>query len=571
MNDIHFLRPYFLTLCFPVVLFALFLLRTRRSTSIWRKICSPDLIPYILTQRVKRHITPWIIGGLTLCLLIGALAGPAWQLISVPLIKSQSGLVIALDLSTAMNAEDIKPSRLQRAIYKINDLLNQRNEGQTALLVFSDEPYIVTPLTDDTATIKSLLPALETSIMPSTGHEVNKAIIKASELLSQAGISDGSILLVTSALTYQDMENSIESANQKGIKISVLGVGGEEAVPIPKKGGGFVKDAKGALIITTLAKEHLNRLATSTHGLYKTMSIDDSDINELAHMFTTDPFSKQHEKSEFTQTKWHDQGYYLVLLALPFAALMLRRGILVMLLFFIPYSVQAYSWDGLWKTSDQQAEGFFHQGEYQQAKELFQNSDWQAASHYKLNNYETAAQLFENNQTAEGLYNYGTTKAKIGDFESALAAYNKVLDKEPGHEDALYNKQLIEEFQKQQQQQQDNNQKNQDKDKQQKQDNKQDQNKDQNQDKQEQDQEKQQQQEEDRKDQKQDQKSGEDQQGDKKEEDPSQDPSQDDQKSGDAEKSSEEKQKEVENQYRDNMDKELEKEERKGSEQKNYP
>lgn len=591
MNEIHLLRPYSLFLFLPFIIFAFLLARRSSSTSIWQKICSPDLMPYVLTQHAKRNTTSWVLAAITLFLLISALAGPAWQFISVPLIKSQSGLVIVLDLSTSMNANDIKPSRLQRAIYKVNDLLNQRREGQTALLVFSDETFVVTPLTDDIATIKSLLPALDTSIMPSSGQEVNKAIIKASELLTQAGISDGSILLITSTLSQQDMKKTIDSAIQKRVKISVLGVGGEEATPIRKVDGSFVKDSKGALLITTLAKERLTQLATATHGIYQTISVDDSDINELAQNFIDSSLSTAKEKTELTQQKWHDQGYYLVLLALPFAAFLFRRGLLVMILFLIPHGLQAYTWNHLWKTSDQQAEELFHQEKYQEAKELFQNREWQAATNYKLGDYETASELLQDPQTAEGFFNYGTARAKLGDFEGALAAYDKALEMQPSHEDALYNKQLIEDYQKQQQkEQQDNKNKNDNKnDKKDDQDNKNEQEKNQknsDQNKQKNDQQKNAQQKKDQNqdenhqqdpDQKNDQQqeekqddddlkndSKEDQSDDQKSDNSSQDPSNE----AESEKPSDERQKEFNQDYRNRLDKELEKQEKKSPQQK---
>lgn len=485
MNEFHFLRPYFFLLLIPLLLLLVLFLRRKRDSEIWNKICSKDLIPYIVVRKGKRNYFFYSLMLATILLLVTALAGPTWQQVSQPLIKSKSGLVIALDLSVSMDAQDIKPSRLQRAIFKLNDLLSLRQEGQTALIVFSEEPFVVTPLTDDVATIKALLPALETKIMPSEGHQVPKAITKASELLSQAGISNGSILLVTSELSNQELEQSITLAKQNGTKISVLGVGNEEGTPIPKQDGGFVTDTKGALIISALAKGNLNRLAHDTQGSYVTLSIDDSDIRELSRV---NLFGQTNltEQSELQHSKWHDQGYLLVLLALPFAALYFRRGVFVVVLFLMPHGAHAQSWSELWKTPDQQAEELFHKQEYQQARDKFQNSDWQAASNYKLGDFKTAGDIYQQNQTPDGYYNYGTAKAKQGDFEEALTAYNKALELQPKHEDALYNKKLIEEFQKQQQQQNSNNQdknKDDDKDNQnQQQDNKQDSGDDQKQD-----------------------------------------------------------------------------------------
>lgn len=458
MSDIHFLRPNFFILILPFAILFFLLFRSLRSINLWQKICSPDLIPFILTEKPQNRMGRLIPLLLTLSLLIGALAGPAWRLISVPLIQTQTGLVIALDLSVAMNADDVKPSRLQRSIYKINDILKQRHEGETALIVFSGEPFVVTPLTDDIATITSLLPVLEPDIMPSNGQEVNKAIRKASELLTQAGISNGTILLVTAELSSKDMEKALDIAKSQGVKISVLGVGGENALPIPVEGGGFVKNQKGDLVVTKLAKENLSHLASSTGGLYKTMTVDDSDIETLSSFFSGNPLGKDLGETEIKQNQWQDEGYLLVLIALPFAAALFRRGILLtLLIFFIPYHLNASIWDNLWKTPDQKGEELFQKNDYQQAKEMFQNRDWQAAASYKLGEYETSAELFKESSSADGLYNYGTAQAKLGDFKEALSAYEKVLALDPDHEDAKYNKQLIEDLQKQEEQNNDQN------------------------------------------------------------------------------------------------------------------
>ena len=554
MNDFHFLRPNLLFLFIPFFILVFFLLSSKRSSNIWNKVCAKDLLPYVLEKKAKLHSIPYILIFSIGSLLITAAAGPAWQMISLPLIKTQSGLVIALDLSASMNAEDIKPSRLQKAIYKINDILSLRQEGQTALIAFSGEPFVVTPLTDDVATIKALLPVLETKIMPASGHQVHKAIAKATELLSQANISNGSILLVTSELSKQDRDKAIEIATQHAVMISVLGVGTEEGTPIPKQDGGFIKDEKGALVISMLSKENLSLLAKSTRGSYATISLDDSDANYLTKGFSLDTHPQ--EQIELKQNKWRDQGYLLVLLALPFASLFFRRGMLAILLFLMPHALQA-AWNDLWKTPDQQAEQLFHKEEYQQAKELFQHPDWQAAVNFKLEDYETAADLYQRNQSAEGYYNYGTAKARQGDFETALEAYGKTLEIQPDHEDALYNKKIIEELMQQEKQ------KNQDQKNQQDQQDQQDQQE--KQDRQDRQDKKDQQ---DQQDQKEDREQSKESDQEKNE-DPNQNPDNKQKSEQDPSDHREEKQaEELKDQFRDKVEKEIQEDQMKKEEKK---
>lgn len=456
MSDFHFLRPHLLFLLLPFLVLVFLFIRTKGRSNIWSSICDKNLLPFVLAGKGKRFYMPYILVLSLGTLLITALAGPAWQQIPQPLNKSQGGLVIALDLSAAMDAQDIKPSRLQRAIYKLNDLLSLHQEGQTALIVFSGEPFVVTPLTDDVATIKALLPVLETKIMPVAGHQVDKAVSKGIELLAQGGISRGSILLLTADISKAEMEKAIEIAAKEKIKVSVLGIGTAEGSPIQKEEGGFIKDDKGSVVMSMLSKENLMQLTKETEGTYATLALDDTDIHQLiSGLSQFDPKESQKEV-ELTQNKWHDQGYLLILIALPFVSLLFRRGLcLILPLLFMPPAVHAFTWNDLWKTPDQQAEELFLNEKYPQAKELFRQSDWQGAVNYRLGEYEAAAQFFANDPSAEGYYNYGTAKAKQGEFETALEAYNKALEIQPGHADALYNKKLIEELMQQQQKQED--------------------------------------------------------------------------------------------------------------------
>lgn len=459
MNDFHFLRPQFLYLLLPFFILLFFFIRAKRLSTIWNQVCALDLLPYVLAKKAKKHVIPYCLASIMGLFLIGALAGPSWQMVSQPLIKTQSGLVIALDLSPAMNAADIKPSRLQAAIYKLTDILNLRKEGQTALIAYSADPYVVTPLTDDAATIKALLPVLQTNIMPSIGHRTEKAIAKGVELLAQGGIANGSILLVTAELSNPELEKAIEIAVKHGVSVSVLGAGTEEGAPIPNEGGGLTKDKKGSVIVSMLSKDNLSKLAKSTHGTYVRISLDETDSAALVKGFSSSRQNPSQEQTEMRQNQWHDEGYWLVLLAIPFASLYFRKGILnaffILPFFLMPYALHAFSWPDLWKTPDQQAEQFFHQQEYQKAKDLFQNSDWQGAASYQLGEYEAAADRFQSNQTAEGYYNHGTAKAKHGDLKEALASYEKALEIQPDHEDALYNKKVIEEHMKQQEENKD--------------------------------------------------------------------------------------------------------------------
>lgn len=436
MSELHFLRPGYFLLFIPLFLILLALLRRKRGQGGWGKVCDSQLLPYILLGEAKSRAYPLTLLALVASLGIIALTGPTWERVLLPLMQEKSAMVIALDLSPAMNSEDLKPSRLQRALYKINDILKQRSEGQTALLVYTDEAFVVTPLTDDIRTIGNMLSSLDTTIMPTQGIDPEKAVQKSLELLKQGGISHGSILLVTcSSLPFAD----------PGIPVSILGAGTEQGAPVPKVGGGFTLDNKGGVIISKLERNKLRQLSEVTGGRFSLLTADESDIRYLLRSANG---SYQAEDSQ-GHWQWLDGGYWLVLFSLPFAAFLLRRGYLALALIVFSFDLQA----GFWRTKDQTGQDLFGKELYAEASEEFQDPSWKAAAHYKAKNYQAAAELYNQDKTADGYYNLGNSLAMQGSVDEAIKAYEKALELQPDHEDAAHNKKVLEE-QKQENEQQ---------------------------------------------------------------------------------------------------------------------
>src|SRR5437016_540869 len=107
---------------------------------------------------------------------------PGFLLLLIPLIAV---LFFVLKSRRQMNATDLKPNRLTRAKYKILDLLKQQNEGQTGMLVFSSKPFVVSPLTQDAATIAAMVPMLDLNILPVQGEDIGAGLRKAAEMIKQ--------------------------------------------------------------------------------------------------------------------------------------------------------------------------------------------------------------------------------------------------------------------------------------------------------------------------------------------------------------------------------------------------
>jgi len=460
LAEFHFIRPYWLLALIPYGMTLVLLLRSKLRQGNWSAVCDAALLPYLLQEKaVGQSRWPLTAGAVAAFLAIVALAGPTWERQPAPVFRNDSALIIALDLSLSMDAADIKPSRLIRARYKIADILKQRKDGQTALLVYAGDAFTVTPLTDDTDTIASQLEALNTNIVPSQGSNTTVVLEKALELFKQAGLQKGQLLLVTDGVDVDETLSAVKSLGS--YQLSILGVGTAEGAPIALPDGGFLKDGQGDIVVTRLNADELAELAQAGHGIFQPITADDSDIDALLATLDKPVRQQDAEKKDGLLDQWQDMGPWLLLLVLPLAALTFRKGLLcaaLLLLLPLPKNSYALDWQDLWQTKDQQAQQAFQQGDYNKAAQLFENPDWKAAAQYKAGQYNEALTSLNNaGSTADSFYNQGNALAKTGQLAEALKAYEQALKMNPNDKDAQYNKEIVEkalEKQKQDQQQQ---------------------------------------------------------------------------------------------------------------------
>jgi Ca-activated chloride channel homolog len=485
--EFHFIRPYWLLALLPYVILLVLLVRSKLSHGNWTAVCDAALLPYLLQEKaVSQSRWPLAMGAIAALFAIIALAGPTWERLPMPVFRNDSALVIVLDLSRSMDAADIKPSRLVMARYKIADILKQRKDGQTALVVYAGEAFTVAPLTNDTDTIDNQLSALTTAIMPSDGNNTARALEKAEALIKQAGLQKGQILLITDGGNMDDALSKAKSLD--AYQLLVLGVGTSSGAPIALEAGGFLKDDQGGIVVDKLDVNGLEKMAQAGDGAYQPLTADDADIQALFSTIALQSAEKGEKKENLLLDQWRDLGPWLLLLVLPLAALSFRKGLLSLaFLLLLPIPKNSYAldmdkgWQDLWLTKDQQAQEAYNNQQYEKAAELFENPDWKAAAHYKSGAYDKVLETLKNNTSANGLYNQGNALAQSGQLKEALDAYNKALKINPNESDTLFNKDLVEkelEKQKQDQQKQDQNQQNKDK----KEDSKDNQNQEQNKD-----------------------------------------------------------------------------------------
>ena len=457
IQQFHLIRPYWLLALLPLALVLWLSVRTQTHSRSWASVIDKRLLPHLL-QGVSQNkksapVTGLFVAGL---ITVMALAGPAFSKRPQPVFKTQSALVILLDLSRSMDATDIKPSRLSRAHFKINDILKMRKEGQTALIAYAANAYVVSPLTDDADTIASQVPALETHIMPAQGSRLDIALEKAQQLFHNAGYSEGDLLIITDSVNSKDIEK-LKELNAKHFSSSILAVGTKEGAPIAIQQGGFLKDRNGAIVIPKLDTHKMRSAALAGGGRFSLLSANDRDIN---YLLSAIDINRSHtdesltgESQKLTTDIWYEEGPWLILLIIPFAAYAFRKGLIFALLIFIlplPQPAQAFGWSDLWNNPDQQGAKALQQEQPQQAAELFNDPQWKATAQYKAGDYQTAAETLNDINTAEANYNRGNALAKANDIENAIKAYERALEINPDHEDAKYNKQLLEQAKQQQ-------------------------------------------------------------------------------------------------------------------------
>ena len=460
ISDFHFIRPLWLLGIIPAALCLFMINKLAHQAGNWSKVISAELLPYLMqsdAQGENRLTRSFMIGAASCWLLFClALAGPSWNQLPQPVHKEDAALVLMLDLSPSMLAEDVTPSRLIKARYKMIDILKARKQGFTGLVVYGGEAFTVSPLTEDGNTIISLIPTLHPALLPTYGSNTEDGIDAAIDLIKNAGYQQADILLITDGVSRAAFRDISSQLNSRNVRLHILGLGTSEGAPIPMGNGGFVKDKNGSILLPKLDSSALRELADLGGGKFVSMSNDDSDINHLLQAVASD-FPETTAVSDQTFDIWEDYGYWLILLLLPLLLASFRKGVVFVIILapslFNASPTQASIWQDLWFTEDQQGYKALQQGDTEAAQGLFENPRWQASAAYKNQDYQAAAKQFSQGSGTDDFYNLGNSLARAGDLDGAIKAYNQALAIEPDMEDAIANRQLIEQLKQQQQNQ----------------------------------------------------------------------------------------------------------------------
>lgn len=452
-QEFHFLRPLWLLAFIPCLAFILALLRVNSSVTAWDRAIEKSLLPFLLDRsKTVAQRTPLLLLTSVWLLSVIALAGPVWEKLPQPVQKREDALVIVLDLSLSMFAADHVPNRLDLAKRKLRDILELRDEGQTALVVYAGDAHTVTPLTDDTVTISALVPSLSPNIMPLFGSNPVSALDLAIELLDEVEASRGKILLMTDGISgFAEEQVIAQQIGETDYELLVMGIGTEEGAPIRTSDGSFLTDANGEVVIARLNRNVLQSLTNRVGGKYHDIQLSDADVNSLLAetRFLDENLTEVEEEFDV----WYEAGPWLLLLILPVAALSFRRGWLFsMMLFtvagtlFPGQQAQAWEWKDLWQTADQRGAEAMASDDPTTAAVLFETPKWQGVANYRAENYEAAIAAFSGENNPDGHYNRGNALALTGNYAEAIAAYDLAINLDVAHDDALFNKEIVEQL-----------------------------------------------------------------------------------------------------------------------------
>ncbi len=301
--NFHFIRPLWLLAIIPALAVIWMLWKRQNVQQQYKGIIAEHLLPFLVIRtQVRTRIRPYQM--LTVLCLLGiiALSGPTWMREPLPFAEDEAPLVIAMDLSKSMDEVDIEPSRLKRAQQKVCDLLSLRKGGRTALVAYAGSAHTVLPFTDDQQILETYVKSLDSTIMPLSGKDVQRALELANKMLSDEVVT-GTILFLTDGIEKEYTKSFVEHKSKNKHMIAILAIGEQ---------GNESFDAEGI-------KESAKKA-----GAYTTsVTVNDSDVRRINARIKTHMKLMQDEDNT---RRWRDFGYWFVFPVMFVALFWFRKG-----------------------------------------------------------------------------------------------------------------------------------------------------------------------------------------------------------------------------------------------------
>lgn len=315
----RFAHPHMLWLLWAIpLLVVIFLLawrlRKRRLARFGSLTTLEELMPDVSNGRV---FLKFLLVVSAIFFLILAAARP--QFGSKLLEEKSEGIemMLVVDVSNSMLAEDFAPNRLERTKYAINKLFEGMKQDRVGLVVFAGEPKVQLPITSDYRMAKAFAQKIDPTLVSVQGTAVGKALEQALLSFSGETVEEGRhsrvIILITDGENHEDDAIAVaERAAEMGIRIYTIGIGTPEGAPI-SIGGDFIRDEKGEMVVSKLNEEMLQQIAEITDGLYVRSSLQSIGLEEIVQSI------EAMEKTELSTVRfeeYNEQYPFLVAIAL---------------------------------------------------------------------------------------------------------------------------------------------------------------------------------------------------------------------------------------------------------------
>ena len=296
------------------VLAIIFALMMRRRRLLMERFGNLELLKELIPSysRARLRLKLWIWLAAYACLVIAA-ARP--QLGSKLREEKAKGveMMLVVDVSNSMLAEDFEPNRLERTKYAINKLFEGLHQERVGMVIFAGEPKVQLPITSDYRMAQAFTKRISTSLVAEQGTDIGKALELASlSFSSQSGQSRVIVLITDGENHDQSVDQVVARAKQDGIRIYCIGIGTPEGAPI-EISGEFIKDENGEMVVSKLGEQMLQNIATSTEGAYVRASKQSIGLEEIVKSIN------QMEKSELTTVRYeeyNEQYQYFIAVAL---------------------------------------------------------------------------------------------------------------------------------------------------------------------------------------------------------------------------------------------------------------
>jgi Ca-activated chloride channel homolog len=312
IHSFHFLRPAWGFSVIPAIIFMIIFIKYQIKQNAWDSVCDKHLLPYLLEGGYARKIAfSWIfLLSVILLLAIIAMMGPTFSYEKVPLIQKSIHRIILIDLSDNAMSADLKPSRLMREKYKLQDILHFSKEGDLGLIAYAGEAYVVSPLTSDPDIILGFINELSVEIMPVAGNNLSDALKLSRQLFQQAKVNQGEVIVLSSGLVDEHAASTAKALYESGYTVSIIGFASTDKAPLLDKTGEYQHDINGNILFGQYDENELKAVALSGGGIFIPMTYDSHDVNTLMNQYHLSKESQK--KSRIVSKVWKDSGYYLV-------------------------------------------------------------------------------------------------------------------------------------------------------------------------------------------------------------------------------------------------------------------